>query len=179
MRSAPRILAAALLAAVAPPAGAADFARPLGFTILYDGPPSVDAIPTGEDEEVVAGSYAGLVAADGDSDLGGARVECRYVGRVLQDRTFSCGFARTERLRGYCVFTDPAGDRAVAEWTCGTAATMTSDARCEGQARFVAGTGPYGGLAGEARFHAMPLNGGEESARWTGSWELPVYALHR
>lgn len=178
MRNARGALAAAMLAAAAP-AGAADFGRPLGFTVVYDGPPVVDSVTTGEGEEVVSGSYAGLVAADAGSDLGGARVDCRYVGRVLQDRTFSCGFARTERLRGYCVFTDPAGDRAVAEWSCGTAATMTPDARCEGRARFVAGTGPYGGLAGEARFHAMPLNGGEANARWTGEWELPVYALHR
>lgn len=178
MRHLAALPVAALLAAALPGA-AADFTRPLGFTVVYDGPPVVDAIPTGEDEEVVAGSYAGLVAADDGSDLGGARVACRYVGRVLQDRTFSCGFARTERLRGYCVFTDPAGERAVAEWSCGTAATMTSDARCEGVAKFVTGTGPYGGLVGEARFHAMPLNGGEENARWTGAWELPVYALHR
>ena len=162
--------AAVLLASVA---AAEDERR---FTIVFSGPPSVtveEDLATGE--ETFFGTVAGTVR--GDALLAGASVNCEFDGYTFQARGFSCGFTDAESVAGICLFTAGNGDTAVAEWRCETAATMTSDARCEGTAEWIEGTGAFAGISGGAKLHSdLFLYPTEGTALWKGDWRVPRYA---
>lgn len=164
--------AAVLLASVA---AAEDERR---FTIVFSGPPSVtveEDFATGE--ETFFGTVAGTVRGDGDALLAGTSVNCEFDGYTFEARGFSCGFTDAESVAGICLFTAENGDTAVAEWRCGTGATMTSDARCEGTAEWIEGTGAFAGISGGAKLHSdLFLYPTEGTALWKGDWRVPRYA---
>ncbi len=62
---------------------------------------------------------------------------CEFDGHTFASR----GLATAEAVTGHRLFTTPYGDSAIAEWECRTAATMTSEARCQGRASWVGRTG--------------------------------------
>jgi len=180
--------AAALLALGAGPAFADD-ATPAAttaqeLTIEFTGQPEVtvsEPIPAatagGEETQEFTGRYRGHVTGDEVSLIAGTEVACEFAGIAAPGRAFSCGFTIVEQVQGRCVFTADKGDSAIAEWTCRTAATMTSDARCEGKATWTDGTGKFAGIAGDARFHSdLFLQPGKGFAKWRGSWRVPSMA---
>ena len=179
---------AAMLLALGAAAAAADPAAPAQeVTIEFAGPPEVTvsepnpALIEGEDEtRQFTGRYAGQVKGVEDSMIAGAGVACEFAGIAAPGRAFSCGFTTVEQVQGRCVFTADNGDTAVAEWSCRTAAIMTSDARCEGKATWTEGTGKFAGITGDARFHSdLFLQPGKGFAKWRGSWRVPsMAALH-
>jgi len=123
------------------------------------------------------GTHGGVVDAESPSPLAGAEVTCEFDGYTFPARSFSCGFTTAEAVAGRCLFTTPEGDTAIAEWQCETAATMTSDARCEGRATWIEGTGRFAGIQGTARFHTdLFLHPTEGYARWRGNWGVPRMA---
>ena len=147
------------------------------FTVQYDGPPELRVLEVG-DEEVISGRISGIASATTEPVLAGATVDCPFVGRAYEGRSFSCGFTTIEDMQGMCVFTDEDGDQAVADWSCSTGATMTSDARCEGKAVWVSGTGKFAGLSGSFKMHSeLFRNRKEGNALWRGSMELPMMML--
>lgn len=147
------------------------------FTIQYDGPPELRVLDVGE-EEVISGRISGTAATTTEPVFAGATVDCPFVGRAYEGRSFSCGFTTIEDMQGMCVFTDADGDKAVADWSCSTGATMTSDARCEGKAIWVSGTGKFAGLRGAFKMHTeLFRNRKEGNALWRGSMELPMMML--
>ena len=171
-------LAAALICAGLPalPAGGAE--DDLELAIAFSAPPEIDSVedPIAGGEEF-SGTVAGTVEADGAGLLAGAAVDCEFDGYTFEARGFSCGFTDAEEVAGVCLFTTAIGDTAVAEWRCRTGATMTSDARCEGAATWVEGTGALAGIAGEARIHSdLFLYPTEGSAIWKGRWSAPRLA---
>lgn len=152
--------------------------EPHRMKIAFSAPPevTVEADPiTGE--ETFYGAVSGTVETDGAGLFAGASVDCEFDGRTFESRGFSCGFTEAEAVTGVCRFADGNGGAAVAEWRCGTGATMTSDARCEGTARWVEGTGAFAGIAGEARIHSdlflYPTDG---FSLWKGLWRAPRLA---
>ncbi|MBL26933.1 MAG: hypothetical protein CMM50_05195 [Rhodospirillaceae bacterium] len=148
------------------------------FTVQYDGPPELRVLDVG-DEEVISGRISGTASSTTSPVLAGATVDCPFVGRAYEGRSFSCGFTTIEDMQGMCVFTDADGDQAVADWTCSTAATMTSDARCEGKATWISGTGKYAGVTGAFKMHSELFRNKKEdgNAVWSGSMELPMMML--
>lgn len=177
-RSAARMTAAAILL-LAGPASALAGDDSLELVIEFTAPPTVDVLDDPDsDEESFFGTYAGVVRDDGDALFAGAEVSCEFDGYTFDARGFSCGFTTAERVSGRCLFADAKGDTAVAQWECQTAASMTSDARCEGKATWIEGTGRFAGITGEARFHSdLFLQPGEGYARWRGAWSVPSLAL--
>jgi len=130
------------------------------------------------EEETFFGRYAGKVSEDSRSLLAGADVVCEFDGVAAPGRAFSCGFTMVEQVAGRCLFTTEIGDVAVAEWRCQTGAMMTSDARCEGTAEWIEGTGAWAGITGEARFHSdLFLQPGPGNAKWKGNWRIDSIAL--
>ena len=169
------VLAAALLMGGATVAGAAEDEQDL--TIEFSAPPAVTVNEIEGGEEQFFGTHGGVVDAESPSPLAGAEVTCEFDGYTFPARSFSCGFTTAEAVAGRCLFTTPEGDTAVAEWQCETAATMTSDARCEGRATWIEGTGKFAGIQGKARFHTdLFLHPSEGYARWRGSWGVPRMA---
>jgi len=148
------------------------------FTVRYDGPPELRAVDVGENE-VVSGRVSGIVGDAAEAGpLAGAAVDCSFVGRTFEGRSFSCGFTTVEDVDSLCVFTDADGDQAIADLSCRTAATMTSDARCEGEATWIDGTGKYAGVSGEAHVHSELFRSGEAGdAVWSGEMDLPMTML--
>lgn len=174
-----RLVAASLAGAgvlAAFPAGAEEFHE---LAIAFSEPPrvSIDSDPIAGDEEFF-GSVAGIVETDGAGLFAGASVDCEFDGYTFESRGFSCGFTRAESVAGVCLFTAENGDTAVAEWRCRTGATMTSDARCEGEARWIEGTGGFAGIVGDARIHSdLFLYPTEGRALWKGRWSAPRLAM--
>ena len=168
-------LAGALLLASASVAGAGEDEQDL--TIAFSGPPELAVNEIEDGQEEFFGTHKGVVDAESASFLAGAEVTCEFDGYTLDARGFSCGFTTAEAVKGRCLFATPEGDTAIAEWECQTAATMTSDARCEGKAVWVEGAGRFSGIQGEARFHTdqflQPTDG---TARWRGDWRVPRLA---
>lgn len=148
------------------------------LTIAFSAPPEIaveEDFATGE--ETFSGTLAGTVLGDGDPLLAGTSVDCEFDGYTFEARGFSCGFTDAESVAGICLFTAENGDTAVAEWRCRTGATMTSDARCEGTADWIEGTGAFAGISGGAKLHSdLFLYPTEGTALWKGDWRIPRYA---
>ena len=157
--------------------GAVTYAHDL--TIEFSAPPEIEVVVDElTEEETFFGRYAGTVSMDSRSLLAGADVVCEFDGVAAPGRSFSCGFTMVEQVAGRCLFTTEIGDVAVAEWRCQTGAMMTSDARCEGKAEWVEGTGAWAGITGEARFHSdLFLQPGPGNAKWKGNWRIDSVAL--
>jgi len=171
-------LFAAILAGAGLAAASAAGEEPHRMKIAFPTPPAVtvEADPiTGE--EAFYGAISGVVEADDAGLFAGASVDCEFDGHTFESRGFSCGFTEAEAVAGVCRFATGNGDAAVAEWRCSTGATMTSDARCEGTARWVEGTGAFAGIVGEARIHSdLFLYPTEGFALWKGLWRAPLLA---
>ena len=148
--------------------------KSIALEIVYEGFPYLDRLAK-NDSEMFWGNYSGKVLSAGI--LTDARADCAFVGRSYQGRGFSCGFAKIENVRGSCIFTQNEKDTIIAEWNCITSASATGDARCEGKASFVNGTGVYSAISGVVKFHAPLVTGldREESlvAYWDGEVTLP------
>ncbi len=157
--------------------GAVTYAHDL--TIEFSGAPEIEVVVDElTEEETFFGRYAGKVSEDSRSLLAGADVVCEFDGVAAPGRAFSCGFTMVEQVAGRCLFTTEIGDVAVAEWRCQTGAMMTSDARCEGTAEWIEGTGAWAGITGEARFHSdLFLQPGPGNAKWKGNWRIDSIAL--
>ena len=123
------------------------------------------------------GRYAGVVAGEPEDLFAGVEVNCEFEGLAAPGRALSGGFTTVEDVAGRCLFTADNGDVAIAEWTCRTGAMMTSDARCEGKAEWVEGTGKFAGITGTARFHSdLFLQPGKGFAKWKGEWRINAVA---
>ena len=170
-------LAAACLIAGAP-AWAGEDAQ---LMIEFSGPPQVNSTYDElTEEETFVGHYSGTVSDTPENLLVGAEVNCEFDGYAAPGRAFSCGFTTVEQVSGRCLFTAEGGDTAVAEWSCRTGAMMTSDARCEGRAKWIEGTGKFAGITGDARFHSdLFLQPGKGFAKWRGEWRIPSLAMAR
>ena len=71
---------------------------------------------------------------------------------------------------GNCIFTDPAGNRAIVEWRC----TRNADGDCPGPLTWLGGTGKYEGISGEGSFvGVVKLGEAQGHADWKGEWKLP------
>ncbi len=153
---------------------------PNQLIIEFIGPPLVEVFAVDElaQEEEFRGRYAGIVAGEPENLFAGAEVTCEFEGLAAPGRVFSCGFTTVEDVAGRCLFTAETGDVAIAEWTCRTGARMTSDARCEGKAEWVEGTGKFAGITGAARIHSdLFLQPGKGFAKWKGTWRIDSVAL--
>jgi len=151
----------------------------LELRIEFSEAPTLEVVEDPETgEETFYGTYTGLVSGESDALLAGTEASCEFDGYTFEARGFSCGFTTAENVSGRCLFTDGQGNTAVAEWECQTAATMTSDARCEGKATWVDGAGKFAGITGEARFHGdLFLQPTEGYSRWRGKWSVPSLAM--
>ncbi len=147
----------------------------LELTIEFSEAPTLEVVEDPETgEEIFYGTYSGLVSGESDSLLAGTEASCEFDGYTFEAH----GFTRAENVSGRCLFTDGQGNIAVAEWECQTAATMTSDARCEGKAVWIDGAGKFAGITGEARFHGdLFLQPTEGYSRWRGKWSVPSLAM--
>jgi len=122
--------------------------------IAFAGAPEVTV-----EEAQFHGTWSGLVSEGSDARFAEAEVVCEFEGRG-------------EAMRGRCLFATPERDTAVAEWHCRTVAD-----RCRGRAVWLGGTGRLAGLAGEAEIDtASPLQPGDGSAVWRGTWRVPSLA---
>ncbi len=152
----------------------ADDIKAISLEIVYEDSPYLDRLVK-TDSEMFWGNYSGRVSSTGI--LKDARADCAFVGRAYQGRGFSCGFAKIENIRGSCIFAQNDKDSIIAEWNCITSATATGDARCEGKASFVNGSGKYAAVSGEAKFHAPLVTVLEKEnslvAYWSGEIILP------
>ncbi len=148
------------------------------LTIEFVDPPEINVVSDEfSEEEEFTGRYSGTVTEATQSLLTGADVVCEFDGIAAPGRSFSCGFTTVEQVAGRCLFATPNGDVAVAEWSCQTGAMMTSDARCEGKAVWIEGSGLLAGITGEARFHSdLFLQPGAGFAKWKGNWRLDAVA---
>ena len=173
----------AVVACVAAPTRADDTGGAVTYThdltIEFSAPPEIEVVADEfAEEETFFGRYAGKVSEDSRSLLAGADVVCEFDGVAAPGRSFSCGFTMVEQVAGRCLFTTDSGNVAVAEWSCQTGAMMTSDARCEGKAQWIEGTGAWAGITGEARFHSdLFLQPGPGIAKWKGNWRIDAVAL--
>lgn len=151
----------------------------LELMIEFTEQPTLEVIEDPETgEETFYGTYSALVSGDDNALLAGTEASCEFDGYTFEARGFSCGFTTAENVSGRCLFTDGQGNTAVAEWECQTAATMTSDARCEGKAVWIDGVGKFAGITGEARFHGdLFLQPTEGYSRWRGHWSVPSLAM--
>lgn len=157
---------------------AEDAAEREKFRIDFAGPPVIE-VTSDEltEEEWFSGQFAGTIAEDAETLFAGTDVTCEFDGYAAQGRAFSCGFTTVEQVNGRCLFTDMHGDAAIAEWTCQTGAIMTSDARCEGKAQWVSGTGKFAGITGDARLHTdLFLQPSKGFAEWKGHWRISTMA---
>lgn len=171
------VIAAVGLVVAAISSASADDASVL--RIDFVAPPIVDAqFDELTEEETFSGRYEGIVVGDDGDLFADTAVTCEFNGYASEGRAFSCGFTMVEKVAGRCLFTADNGDSAVAEWTCGTGAFMTSDARCEGKMAWVDGTGRFAGIVGEAKMHSdLFLQPGEGFVWVKGQWTVPSLAL--